>query len=116
MTRRGRLARAAAVALLASGLGPAAASAQVFIASKPHPEFWIAPLLITANVEPKDVAGNPGPLTPEGIALVPELDRFGMIDREVHAPRAPALMLVLLHRLADGQIVDDGDHFAQVLG
>jgi hypothetical protein len=63
VTRRGRLARAAAVALLASGLGPAAASAQVFIASKPHPEFWIAPVLITANVERKHVEDHPGPLT-----------------------------------------------------
>ena len=44
------------------------------------------------------------------------LDRFGMVDREVHAPRTPALVMVLLHRHADGQIVDDRDHFAQVLG
>jgi len=63
VTRRGRLARAAAAALLALGLGPAAASAQVFIASKPHPEFWIAPVLITANVERKHVGDHPGPLT-----------------------------------------------------
>ena len=44
------------------------------------------------------------------------LDRFGMIDREIHAARTPALMVILLHRHADRQIVDDGDHFAQVLG
>jgi len=62
VTRRGRLARAAAAALLALGLGPAAASAQVFIASKPHPEFWIAPVFITANVQRKDVDDHPGPL------------------------------------------------------
>ena len=62
MKRRGRLARAVPVALLALGLGPAIASAQVFIASKPHPEFWIAPVLITANVERKHVEDHPGPL------------------------------------------------------
>ena len=62
MIRRGRLARAVAAALLALGLSPAVASAQVFIASKPHPEFWIAPVLITANVQRKDVDDRPGPL------------------------------------------------------
>jgi predicted benzoate:H+ symporter BenE len=36
--------------LLSLCLAPAAASAQVFIASKPHPEFWIAPVFITANI------------------------------------------------------------------
>ena len=44
------------------------------------------------------------------------LDRFGMVDRKIHASRAAALMVVLLHRHADGQIVDDGDHLAQVFG
>ena len=39
-----------------------------------------------------------------------------MIDREVHAAGTPAFMVILLHRHADGQIVDDRDHFAQVLG
>ena len=63
MIRRGRLARAVPVALLVLGLGPAIASAQVFIASKPHPEFWIAPVLITANVERKHVEDRPGPVT-----------------------------------------------------
>jgi hypothetical protein len=58
--RRGRLAGAVAAALLV--LGPAPASAQVFIASKPHPEFWIAPVFITANVQRKDVDDHPGPL------------------------------------------------------
>ncbi len=43
-------------------------------------------------------------------------DRFGMIDGEVDAARTAALVVVLLHGHADGQIVDDGDHFAQVLG
>ena len=62
MSPRWRLAGALTIAGLALGLTPAAAPAQVFIASKPHPEFWIAPLLITANVEPKDVSGTPGPL------------------------------------------------------
>ncbi|HET8532562.1 MAG TPA: hypothetical protein VFO08_15535 [Methylomirabilota bacterium] len=60
MTRR--LTRALTAALLALGLAPAAAPAQVFIASKPHPEFWIAPVFITANIARKDVGDNPGPL------------------------------------------------------
>ncbi|HZP38980.1 MAG TPA: hypothetical protein VFE48_21040 [Methylomirabilota bacterium] len=42
---------------------PAPAAAQVFIASKPHPDFWIAPLLITANIQPEDVSGPGRPLT-----------------------------------------------------
>ena len=48
--RRGR-ARVLAVVLLGLSLTPASAAAQVFIASKPHPEFWIAPLAITTTVE-----------------------------------------------------------------
>ena len=63
MIRRGRLARAVPVALLVLGLGPTISSAQVFIASKPHPEFWIAPVLITANVERKHVEDRPDPVT-----------------------------------------------------
>ena len=63
MRRRRGPARALAVALLGLGLGPAAASAQVFIASKPHPEFWIAPLAITTTIEEAHVGGRPGPLT-----------------------------------------------------
>jgi hypothetical protein len=62
VTRRGRLTRAAVIALVALGLSPAMARAQVFIASKPHPEFWVAPVFITANVAPKDVRAV-GPLT-----------------------------------------------------
>jgi hypothetical protein len=63
--RHGRLTRTVAAAVWitwALGLCPAVASAQVFIASKPHPEFWIAPVLITANVKRKDVDDRPGPL------------------------------------------------------
>lgn len=58
----GRLARSVAAALLALGLGPAASSAQVFIASKPHPEFWIAPVFVTANIERQHVDDPPAPL------------------------------------------------------
>ncbi len=43
------------------------------------------------------------------------LNSFGMIDREIHAPRTPAFIVVLLHRHAYGQPVDDGDHFTQML-
>jgi len=60
--RRGRLARALLATLLSLGAAPAAVSAQVFIASKPHPEFWIAPVFITANIDRKDVDDYPGPL------------------------------------------------------
>jgi hypothetical protein len=63
MMRRGGPARALAVVLLSLGLAPASVSAQVFIASKPHPEFWIAPVLITANIKRKDVDDHRGPLT-----------------------------------------------------
>ena len=62
MIRRGRLARALLATLLALGVAPAAVSAQVFIASKPHPEFWIAPVFITANIDRKDVDDYAGPL------------------------------------------------------
>ena len=44
------------------------------------------------------------------------LDGLGMVDGEVHAARAPALMVVLLHRHAHGEVVDDRDHFPQVFG
>jgi hypothetical protein len=60
--RRGRLARALLATLLSLGAAPAAVSAQVFIASKPHPEFWIAPVFITANIDRKDVDDYAGPL------------------------------------------------------
>jgi hypothetical protein len=63
MTRRRTAPAALAVALLWLALGPGPASAQVFIASKPNPEFWIAPVAITANVHQQDVADRPGPLT-----------------------------------------------------
>ena len=63
MIGRGRPARALVTVLLSLALAPAAASAQVFIASKPHPEFWIAPVFITANIDRKNVDDNPGPLT-----------------------------------------------------
>jgi len=38
-----------------------------------------------------------------------------MVDGEVDASRPPALMVVPLHRRADRQIIDDGDHLAEVL-
>lgn len=63
MIAPGRPARALVAALLSLALAPAAASAQVFIASKPHPEFWIAPVFITANIDRKNVDDDPGPLT-----------------------------------------------------
>ncbi|HEX7788017.1 MAG TPA: hypothetical protein VF653_17495, partial [Methylomirabilota bacterium] len=56
------LARTAAAVLLALAASPAGAGAQVFIASKPHPDFWVAPVFISANVAPRDVRDG-GPLT-----------------------------------------------------
>src|SRR5216684_592898 len=53
----------AVLAVLILGTVPRILDAQVFIASKPHPEFWIAPLFITANVRSQDVTRDPGPLT-----------------------------------------------------
>jgi hypothetical protein len=47
-----RLQRALVVALALTGLLPSAASAQVFLASKPHPDFAIGPLFLIANVRP----------------------------------------------------------------
>src|SRR5258707_11166504 len=54
---------AAILAVLILGTAPRILHAQVFIASKPHPEFWIAPLFITANVRSQDLTRDPGPLT-----------------------------------------------------
>ena len=41
-------------------------------------------------------------------------DPIQMVDGEVHAARPAALMVILLHRHAYRQIVDDRDHLAQV--
>ncbi len=38
----------------------------------------------------------------------------GMVDGQINAARAPAFMVVLLHRHADRQIVDDRNHLTQV--
>ena len=59
---RGRPGRVLAAALLALCLAPEA-SAQVFIASKPHPEFWIAPLSITTTIRRQDAEDPAGALT-----------------------------------------------------
>ena len=44
------------------------------------------------------------------------LDGFGVVDREIDAPRTAELVVVLLHRHADGEVVDDGYHFPQMIG
>ena len=63
------LARTAAAVLLALAASPAGAGAQVFIASKPHPDFWVAPVFISANVAPRDVRdGGPVRHAAEGRA------------------------------------------------
>jgi hypothetical protein len=45
------------VAALLCAAAPAVAEAQVFLASRPHPEFMIGPLFVVANVSP-----GPGPV------------------------------------------------------
>jgi hypothetical protein len=59
MSRRGdavrvltRPARALALTALVLAAWPAAAEAQIFIASRPHPEFTIGPLFVRASVDP----------------------------------------------------------------
>jgi hypothetical protein len=42
---------------------PGALQAQVFIATKPHPDFWIAPVFVSATVGRQDVTGDRGPVT-----------------------------------------------------
>jgi hypothetical protein len=49
---KGRLQRTLVVALALTGLLPSAASAQIFLASKPHPDFAIGPMFLIANVRP----------------------------------------------------------------
>ena len=44
------------------------------------------------------------------------LNPVKVIDGKVHAPRTPALVVILLHRHAHREIVDDGYHLAQVPG
>ena len=57
------------------------------------------------------MSSRPGAEIGEGL-----LDGFGMVDGEVDAARTAAFVVVLLHRHADSQVVDDRDHLAQVLG
>ncbi len=45
-----RVQRALVIALAVTVLLPSAASAQIFLASKPHPEFAIGPMFLIANV------------------------------------------------------------------
>src|SRR5713101_2004845 len=50
---RMKLVRSVLVAVLAlTGALPSAASAQIFLASKPHPDFAVGPLFVIANVSP----------------------------------------------------------------
>ena len=53
--------RALVVVLALAAALPSVASAQLFLASKPHPEFAVGPLFVIANVGPDlSVAVNPG--------------------------------------------------------
>jgi hypothetical protein len=44
---------------------PGVARAQVFIASRPHPDFRIGPLFVSASVKPADVEAPKGPHAPQ---------------------------------------------------
>jgi len=50
------------LALLLSAV-PGAAGGQVFIASRPHPDFQIGPLFVSASVKPADVEAGRAPLS-----------------------------------------------------
>jgi hypothetical protein len=51
------------LAILLLLAAPIDGRAQVFIASKPNPEFRIGPLFVTTNIRPKDVTEKPSLLT-----------------------------------------------------
>jgi hypothetical protein len=51
------------LACLATWGLPGTGDAQVFIASKPRPDFWIAPVFVSANVKSEDVGGKYRPVT-----------------------------------------------------
>ncbi len=53
----------AILALLMLSALPDAVQAQVFIATKPHPDFWIAPVFISATVGRQDLTRDRGPVT-----------------------------------------------------
>src|SRR5262245_50353886 len=51
-SRRTELLRRALFGLLLIAVLPCSASAQIFLASTPHPEFVVGPLFLIANVSP----------------------------------------------------------------
>ena len=63
MKWRARLACALALTILFLDTTVESVDAQVFIASNSRPEFWIAPLFVSANVTSEDVASRAGPVT-----------------------------------------------------
>ena len=68
--RRMKRVRGALIALLAlGGLTPPESSAQVFLASEPHPDFTVGPLFLIATVRPRrvSIARNTCPMPPSPI-------------------------------------------------
>src|SRR6266571_84696 len=63
MKWRARLACALALTILFLDTSLESVDAQVFIASNSRPEFWIAPLFVSANVTSEEVASRAGPVT-----------------------------------------------------
>src|SRR5881296_4643906 len=63
MKWRARLACALALTILFLDTTVESVDAQVFIASNSRPEFWIAPLFVSANVTSEEVASGAGPVT-----------------------------------------------------
>ena len=92
---------------------PGAARGQVFIASRPDPDFRIGPLFVSASVKPADVEAAPmHPLTvtvswslvlpPRGKAAAVAQDLFLMWPGEVAGtPGAAGIDPALVRRLAD---------------
>ena len=76
-----------------TGVVPSAASAQIFLASKPHPDFAIGPLFLIANVRPDlTVTVNLSfslTLRPGASHGAMEQDLFLLWPAEVAAPTAP---------------------------
>src|SRR5881296_2166385 len=63
MKWRARLAGALALTILFLDTTVESVDAQVFIASNSRPEFWIAPLFVSATVTSEEVASGAGPVT-----------------------------------------------------
>jgi len=100
----------AVVVLLALGLSlgaATAASAQVFLAARPHPEFSIGPLILTASV-PRDLGTVQAQISwslsvPNGRAAPSNEDLYLLWPREVAAATAPGPADAEIVRYVEGR-------------